>query len=135
MQKIFLSAVFFTIGGLLFAQPAPIQFPPQQGDALVVILGVVDGDTVDFAWLVKDRGRLHGINAPEKEGATKAAGVASMNNLKKLAPTTPIKAKLHGREKYGRALVDFYNSDGISLSQLQIEGGFAVKWDGKGPRP
>lgn len=115
--------------------PAPLTFPPERGDALVLILDVIDGDTVDYANLVKVRARLDGINAPEVEGPQKKLGLASKANLQAIAPRTPIRAKLNGKEKYGRTLVDFIRDDGKSLSQLQIDQGFAVKWDGRGPRP
>lgn len=117
---------------------AALTFPPEAGDVLVLPAAAVDGDTVDFYYLVRGRARLYGVNAPEvhsRDAAEKAAGQASKAHLAKLLPAAPVRAKLMGREKYGRALLELYDGDGRSLSQLQVKAGHAKPWDGKGPRP
>jgi endonuclease YncB( thermonuclease family) len=115
--------------------PGALVFPPRDGERLIYVYDAIDGDTVRFYWLVEDTGRLYGINAPESHGPTKAAGLASRNALLKLLPVKPCKAVVHGREKFGRALLDVYDDTGRSLSKLQADAGQAKPWDGKGPRP
>jgi endonuclease YncB( thermonuclease family) len=110
------------------AAAGPLTFPPEQGDCLILPIRAVDGDTVDFYFLVKVRGRLYGVNAPERD---KAATKFLADNL----PTVPVQATLHGREKYGRLLIDIKDQAGVSLSETIIEAGHGKKWDGRGQRP
>ena len=109
-----------------------LTFPPRAGDYLILPNGAVDGDTFNFYWLVKDSGRLHGINAPE---ARAPGGKEAKEFLQKMLPTGPAKVKVHGREKYGRALLDLYLGDGVTASKKMIDAKHAKPWDGKGERP
>jgi endonuclease YncB( thermonuclease family) len=94
----------------------------------------IDGDTIQFYFVVPAVGRLVGINAPECKGATAAAGKASRDYLQSLLPATPCAFRLAGREKYGRLLIEVYGADGKSLNAAMIEAGHAQSYDGKGPR-
>jgi hypothetical protein len=142
MKKLFLSVVFFAIGGLLFGQPAPapvsgVTFPPLKGKVLILPIRAIDGDTFDAYHLVRIRTfRIKGINAPEVEGLTKEAGLASKANLDKLLPRVPTPWDADGYEKYGRHLGTLYQPDDVTIvGKQQVDQGFAKDWDGKGPRP
>lgn len=115
--------------------PKALAFPPRSGTCLVLPVEAIDGDTVRFFWVIEDVARLNGINAPELHGDSAAAGQAAKRHLVGMLPACPIKAVVHGREKYGRALLDLYDADGQSLAARMIEAGHAKPWDGKGPRP
>lgn len=119
-------------------KPAPlggITFPPRQGTLLVLPYQAHDGDTIHFYFLVEDTGRLFGINAPELAKPTEKEGLASRDYLSSLLTGKPMKAVLHGREKYGRALLSLYDNHDRSLSELMVTAGMARHWDGKGVRP
>lgn len=118
--------------------PAALTFPPEAGDVLALPLRVIDGDTIEFAVLVRQTGRLAGINAPEvhsPDPKEKAAGLAAKAYLAKILPDRPCRATIKGREKYGRALVVIETADGKNLSQMMLDAGQAKPYDGKGPRP
>lgn len=115
-------------------KPKALQFPPRDGTHLILCDRAIDGDTIVFYWLIEDRGRLWGINAPELHGDDTAAGAAARLYLGSKLPLKPVKAHV-GREKYGRALVDIILDDGQSLSKMMVEAGHAKTWDGKGARP
>jgi micrococcal nuclease len=106
---------------------------------------VVDGDTL---WATVDLGfnvnveiefRLAGINTPEVVGLEKTAGLASRNELLRLfALGNSIRVVSSKSDKYGRWLGVFYiNVNGIEtdVNQELIRTGFALPYDGKGPKP
>lgn len=104
---------------------------PEKGPQTLFVINAVDGDTLDAAYLVPIRVRLHGINAPELRTE---AGKRSKMFLAALVDGRLLPAELHGREKYGRLLADF-TVGGKRLSDTLIEAGHAKAWDGDGPRP
>ena len=53
----------------------PLSFPPTSGEHLVLPTEIYDGDTFTFCWLVKDKARTFGINAPEVTGKQKPEGI------------------------------------------------------------
>lgn len=115
------------------ANAKALTFPPRDGWHLVLPVEAIDGDTITFFWVVKDTGRLHGINAPElkDEGGPEAKAY-----LQKLLPKKPTPAKVHGKEKYGRTLLELFDAaDPKSLSEKMIRAGHAKPYDGRGPRP
>ena len=113
----------------------PLNFPPISGTHQIIVFKVSDGDTVHFWWLVPDVARIHGINAPEKHGPTRAAGIAAENYLRNLiAAEPPVAAKfmiaeVRGREKYGRALLRLFTSEEHDLSELMIKAGQAQPYE------
>ena len=115
--------------------PKPLHFPPKDGTFLVLVEGAIDGDTVHFFWLVPDSARLYGINAPEIHGASAAAGEKAKAFLASKLSPRPMVAVSHGKEKYGRSLIELYDEGGKSLSALMVESGNAKTWNGQGPRP
>jgi endonuclease YncB( thermonuclease family) len=115
--------------------PPPLTFPPEKGDVLLLPASAVDGDTIRFYFLIEATGRIHGINAPESKGATKAAGLAAKAFLTHLLPKLPVAGTLHGKEKYGRYLISFTDGQGFDIAKLMIDAGHAKPYDGKGPLP
>lgn len=120
---------FATCLALMLAQLP--EFPPTRGTYQVYVTRVVDGDTVEFYWLVKGHGRLAGINAPEMSTED---GPKSKQALEALLPPSFYVADFTGKEKYGRTLVDIH-VNGSTASKLQVLSGNAKNWDGKGARP
>lgn len=51
-----------------------VDFPPRSGEEKVLITRVIDGDTVEFCWLIPCRGRIKGIDAPEMTGEAAPTG-------------------------------------------------------------
>lgn len=119
-------------------QPLPdaLTFPPRTGSFVVLPGAIVDGDTLHFFWLLPDTARLDGMQAPELHGDRAAAGRAAKAALELLVNDQgPLRADVHGREKFGRALLDLKLPDGRSVTAVMIQLGHAVPWDGKGARP
>ena len=108
---------------------------------------VVDGDTVDVdidlgfdVWIVKQRIRLIGIDAPEtrtRDLEEKEQGIKSKEYVEKHLPVGSI-ATLVSREyngekgKFGRIIGDFRTYDSVwdaerMLTELMIRDGFAEK--------
>jgi endonuclease YncB( thermonuclease family) len=115
------------------ALPAPVWALPETGEQSLVVTGIVDGDTFHAAYLVPVVCRTNGINAPElttPEGKDAAAYSATLLNL-----NVVYRAKLSGREKYGRLLADVQLSDGRWLSAAMLSANKAKPYDGKGPKP
>lgn len=105
----------------------PLDFPPQTGTHLVLPLRAVDGDTFDFAWLVRGRGRITGIDAPELHGPDAHRGRGARDYLARTLPTGPVPARVSGRDKYGRTLLDVVLDDGSLLSDRIVEAGHATR--------
>lgn len=115
----------------------------QAHDYVATVDRVVDGDTVDLhvkAWptfVLQDRFRLKGINAPETRGAEKEQGKISTQWLiDKLAPHAQIIVRIptdnrgdRARGKYGRWLATILvpGADGtlIDLNALMVHEGMA----------
>jgi micrococcal nuclease len=105
------------------------------------ILRIVDGDTVDvdldlgFKIVLSDeRVRIAGIDTPEsrtKDPEEKKFGLASKERLKELLGKTAVirTMKPDSKEKFGRILGDFI-VDGKSVSEILIEEGYAVPYQG-----
>ncbi len=114
---------------------------------------VIDGDTVVVAVVLgegislTDSIRLNGINAPDpgKDGkpATAASRAHLVDLLVKLGSKNPdgnaiIVVELMGRDKYGRLLGNlwgFDNGQSVNIDQQMVRDGFAVVWNGEGPKP
>lgn len=122
-----------TLTAHLYSQPQPqaVIFPPTRGEYLVLPYEVIDGDTFRFYYLIEsDPARLWGIDAPETHGPTKVKGLEAKKYFANVLPEVPVKAVFKGREKYGRALIDLYTSDGKSLSEIMVEAKHAVPYFG-----
>lgn len=121
----------------------------QQNEYDVVVLRVVDGDTVDVdinlgfgVWLKDERVRIMGIDTPESRTADRVEdlfGEASKARLKELMKnggkliTTEDKDGEDMKGKFGRILGDFYvEHDGkkTRVTDVLIEEGHAVAYFG-----
>jgi endonuclease YncB( thermonuclease family) len=101
---------------------------PEKGTQSLLVLRVLDGDTMECAYLVPVMVRIRGVNAPE---LTASGGRDAREALDKLAGGKLLPANLHGREKFGRVLADFWlGKDKGWVSQALIKGGFAKPYDG-----
>ena len=113
----------------------------------VVVVKVVDGDTVDvdidlgFGICLKDeRVRIMGIDTPEsrtRDKVEKVFGLASKYRLKDLLAkdcTLKTFAAKDGEDmkgKFGRILGDFIAPDGRMITEIMIEEGHAVRYHGQ----
>lgn len=98
------------------------------------LLSVIDGDTVivdtDIGrnmYIIRDRLRLNGVNAPEK-GAT---GYHAAKNFVESHLSVGVFYQVETfktQEKYGRWLADVYLHDGRKLNDMMIESGNAVRY-------
>lgn len=102
------------------------------------VIRVVDGDTVDLSidlgWghHKEDRIRLFGINAPEKRGAEKEAGMAASAELKRILPyQTDVRIESLGLEDaFGRSISTIYRRDDrLNVNRYMVEVGHAVEKD------
>jgi endonuclease YncB( thermonuclease family) len=93
-----------------------------------LVLSIHDGDTLTTPV------RLLGIDAPELATPT---GPPARDHLAALVAKAPV--VLHTfkdpADKYGRWLAEVFNLDGTDLCKQMVLDGFAVEWDGKGPKP
>ena len=117
-----------------------------QNEYDVVLLKVVDGDTVDVdinlgfgVWLKEERVRIMGIDTPESrtsDDVEKLFGLAAKNRLKellhnggKLITTEDAKGE-DMKGKFGRILGDFRAPDGRLVTDILIEEGHCVAYFG-----
>lgn len=100
----------------------------------IIVTRVIDGDTIvgQFYKMILDvevkfevHFRFFGIDAPEKVGATKEAGLAAMDYLKQRIEGKRVKLKLHGKDKYGRWLSTVLY-EGQNMNDELVSSGHAV---------
>lgn len=109
---------------------------PTKGKQTLVVLDVVDGDTVHAAYLVPVTLRIAGIDAPERN--TPAGKKAKLAMEQYLAPGMARTWTLTGRERYGRILADTMITQDQEtgwLSWWMVNSSNAKPYDGKSPRP
>ena len=118
----------------------------QNNEYDVVVIKVVDGDTVDVdidlgfgIWLRKERVRIMGIDTPEsrtRDKVEKKFGLASKAKLKQLLKDGAIlktQVSKKGEDmkgKFGRILGDFILDDGRKVTEVLIDEGHAVAYFG-----
>lgn len=99
------------------------------------VIRVIDGDTFDamvdlgMSTFIKVRVRILGINAPEKTGPTKEAGIASMFFLGSLIDTGEkrmITIKTIKKDKYGRWLAQVFTHTGEDVVPMILAANQAV---------
>lgn len=105
------------------------------------VLKIVDADTVDilvdlgFSVLTKQRVRLKGLNAPERNTTEGKVALAWLQSRLPLGTTVTIESeKPGGGDKYGRYLAVIVDTIG-SINDALISSGHAVVWDGQGNKP
>jgi micrococcal nuclease len=111
----------------------------------VTLVRVVDGDTVvldiDMGWHVRSRWscRLIGINAPDRGEGGYAEAKAALGTILAAGPLAVRSLKLDPDDKYGGrfdGLLFVRRGDEVLLVQRWlIDHGYAVEWNGEGPRP
>ena len=107
------------------------------------VLAVHDGDTITanidlglLTWVMDQKIRLYGINAPELRGATKAAGIASRDFLDSLlnGKEVHIETRKDKKCKFGRWLgtiwvpVEEDSQTMLNVNQRMINAGHAIKF-------
>lgn len=108
---------------------------------------IVDGDTVDVdidlgfgVVLTDERVRIMGIDTPEsrtRDKIEKLFGLASKNRLKELLSKQCIlrtEINKNGEDmkgKFGRVLGDFVTDSGKMVTEILIEEGYAVAYNGQ----
>ena len=111
----------------------------------VVIVRVVDGDTVDVdidlgfgVWLKKQRVRLYGIDTPEsrtRDLNEKKYGLMAKEYLKeRISNGAILKTRLDGKGKYGRILGEFIVLDNevrVNVNQEMIDNQYGVAYYGQ----
>lgn len=100
----------------------------------------MDGDTihaeVDLGFDVRETMTLRfmGINAPEMSTPEGVAAKAHLIELLGSASLT-IRTEKDRREKYGRYLATLIRADGLDINKQMMLDGFALPYDGRGPKP
>ena len=89
----------------------------------------IDGDTVRFWWLLPDKGRLLGIDAPEMSAPEGRQARDYLTAL--LTPTIPTSIEVHGKDKYGRTLLILHDPQGRNLNQKMLEAKQARPYPGR----
>lgn len=96
------------------------------------VMKVIDGDTVDVAIDLglrifnQTRIRLYGINAPELNTEEGKQAKARLSELMPVGGEFILRTIKDRKEKYGRYLGIFVDSDGHEVSQRMISEGLAV---------
>jgi endonuclease YncB( thermonuclease family) len=95
---------------------------PSTGVQSVIILRVVDGETIEGGYIVPVQFRLKGVTAPESKTPLARAATEA---LTKLLAGRLVPAKMAGRDQYGRIEADFWlgKADG-----KDNPGGWASSW-------
>lgn len=105
---------------------------PMEGQQQLVVLRVIDGDSVEVAMLVGPiHVRIHGIDAPEMNTAEGKKAKLAMQNL--LQTGVAQTWDLHGQEKFGRLLADVQITQDMEtgwLSWWMVNNGHARAYDG-----
>jgi len=122
----------------------------------VEVVRVVDGDTaylkltkefrqeVDFGFRIYDEMilrkstilsfRLADIDAPEKRGIEKVAGLEAQAELERLLSLGKLRAETYKPDKYGRWLVVLFVTDPdgktININEQMVKNGFAERYEG-----
>ena len=114
----------------------------QSNEYDVVVIKVVDGDTVDVdidlgfgVVLANERVRIMGIDTPEsrtRDLVEKKFGLAAKAKLKDILGKKAILKceKYDAKGKFGRILGDFSTADGQMATKILIETGHAVAYFG-----
>lgn len=99
------------------------------------VIRVIDGDTFDamvdlgMSTFTKVRIRILGIDAPEKTGLTKDAGIASMFFLNSFIETKELKRitiKTVKKDSFGRWLAQVWTPDGEDIAPIILAANQAV---------
>ena len=103
------------------------------------ITSIYDGDTATgdidlgfYTHIHDQKFRLFGINTPEirnKDAEDKKKAYEAKAELERLILNKTVRIRSHGKEKYGRWLVEIFIDDmSISVNQYLINEGFAKEY-------
>lgn len=105
-----------------------------------LVVSVYDGDTLTVAARHNRQGpvyrfsvRLHGIDTPEIRGVSAsetAAALAARDMLRSLVLRKPVTLNVKGLDKYGRLLANVIHDEHGDMSNVLLESGYAVHYDG-----
>lgn len=101
---------------------------------IATIIKIIDGDTVDvqidlgLRLYHETRIRLYGINAPELNTPAGQAAKLRLIQLLPIGSTITLQTHKDRREKYGRYLGTFIDSDSHDINQRMILEGHAVAY-------
>ena len=106
---------------------------------------IIDGDSIEVKLdmghhMHKEEAdiRLLGINTPEVRGEEKELGKVAKSRVEELLPLgTKVVVHSAKLDSFGRMLADVWimNQYEKSISEILVEEGYAIAWDGKGSRP
>jgi micrococcal nuclease len=104
-----------------------------QGDsAIVQVVRVIDGDTIQVCCIFGDREKVRyiGINTPETKHPTKGVehyGKEASEANRKLVDGKPVSLEfdVEQRDRYGRLLAYVFLKDGIFVNAWLVENGYA----------
>lgn len=94
---------------------------PEKGTQSVLILRVIDGETVEAGFVVPALFHLHGGQAADPKSPEGKAAAAA---LSKLLTGRLLPARMAGRDQYGRIDADFW----LGKAEADNPGGWAVRW-------
>ncbi len=130
LQIPYLTISFWQLGTPLFRKIVTLYF-----SKLVFKARVIDGDTfkgeVDLGFDVRitRHFRMFGIDTPEifkpKTESERVKGILAKDRASELLLDKEVDVKLHGTEKYGRALVEVILPDNRDYTNLMIQEGFS----------
>lgn len=118
------------LASLLPACATEVLVPPRDGAGeAVVVLEVVDGDTLVLADPERTRIRLAAVNAPETDECLADPATAELAAL--APPGSTIRILRHGTDRYGRTVAEVLTSRG-SVNVALAEAGLAISMAGSG---
>jgi len=115
---------------LLILLPAPVS--SQSDPAVVQVVRVIDGDTIQVCCIARKREKVRyiGINTPETKHPTKGVeyyGQEAAEANRKLVEdkTVILTFDVEQRDRYGRLLAYVFLEDGTFVNAWLVENGFA----------
>ena len=125
--------LILAIGNTTFPKKVTLYFSKLVFKAKVI--EVIDGDTfrgevdLGFDVTITRHFRVFGIDTPEifkpKTDSERVRGVLAKDRASELLLDKEVEVKLHGTEKYGRALVEVILPDKRDYTTLMIQEGFS----------
>jgi endonuclease YncB( thermonuclease family) len=115
------------------------RYSPGMKPFVYPVLSIIDVHDGDSGWVNLDLGfqisrkvcyRLDGLDAPEVTGPQKAVGLAVRDVVESWLKRAVI-CESKSLDKYGRALVVFYDKDGVSLNDLLLKSKMALAYKGE----
>ncbi|MEM4383324.1 MAG: thermonuclease family protein [Candidatus Caldarchaeum sp.] len=103
-----------------------LEIPEKNREYEVVVLKVVDGDTLDVGLIIPIRVRLAGVDAPEVRTEKGANAKKFVEKVLEGAKIGEVRMVMVGKDKYGRVLGTI-EVRGKDLGEMLLEEGMASK--------